>query len=65
MHGHGGGLKTEEGRARIAATHTISGRETRAIRKDRAEKLAELRLLEQQMYKLGMLKQRSSKSRSG
>ena len=57
MHGSGSsGAKTPEGRQRCSQANLIHGRETRAIRKARSEKLAELRLIEQQMYKLGMLK---------
>ena len=40
---HGGwstGAKTAEGRARIAAAHTVHGRETRAKRAERSAKLA-------------------------
>jgi len=43
---HGGkstGAKTVEGRAACAAAKTIHGRETRAIRKERAVKLRELK----------------------
>ena len=46
---HGGrstGSKTLEGKARQIAANTIHGRETRAIRKERSAKLAELYELE-------------------
>jgi len=45
---HGGkstGPKTTEGKAACAAAKTIHGRETRAIRKERAAKLRELKAL--------------------
>jgi hypothetical protein len=50
------GPKTAEGRARCAAAKTVHGRETRAIRRERGIKSAELLLLEELMVKLGMLK---------
>jgi len=40
------GAKTAEVRARIAAAHTVHGRETRAKRAERSAKLAELYELE-------------------
>jgi len=46
---HGGrstGSKTLEGKARQIAANTVHGRETRAIRKERSAKLAELYELE-------------------
>ena len=55
---HGGrstGAKTAEGRARIAAAHTVHGRETRAKRAERSAKLAELHELEMLGRKLGMI----------
>lgn len=55
---HGGassGPKTQAGRRRCAGAKTIHGRETREIRRRRAEGLAELRTLELVMAKLGML----------
>jgi len=45
---HGGkstGPKTKAGRARIAAAHTVHGRETRQKRADTSAKLAELHQL--------------------
>lgn len=55
---HGGkstGPRTAEGRQRCADARTVHGNETRTIRKLRSEKLAELRRLEDQMARLGML----------
>ena len=54
---HGGrstGPKTQAGRARIAAAHTVHGRETRAIRAERSAKLAELYELEMLGRSIGM-----------
>ena len=54
---HGGkstGAKTAEGRARIAAAHTVHGRETRAKRAERSAKLAELHQLEQLGFTCGL-----------
>jgi hypothetical protein len=54
---HGGrstGPKTAEGRARIAAAHTVHGRETRAKRVERSAKLAELHQLEQLGFTCGL-----------
>ena len=54
---HGGrstGPKTKAGRARIAAAHTVHGRETRAIRAERSAKLAELHQLEQLGFTCGL-----------
>ena len=54
---HGGkstGAKTAEGRARIAAAHTVHGRETRQKRADTSAKLAELRQLEQLGFTCGL-----------
>tara|TARA_B100001964_G_scaffold135605_1_gene149699 strand:+ start:19 stop:369 length:351 start_codon:yes stop_codon:yes gene_type:complete len=56
---HGGkstGAKTTDGKRRCAAAKTIHGRETRAIRNARSEKLAELRQLETQMVEMGILR---------
>jgi len=58
---HGGkstGAKTAEGRARIAAAHTVHGRETRAIRADSSAKLAELYELEMLGRSIGMFEGR-------
>ena len=56
---HHGGLstsaKTPEGKARQIAANTIHGRETRAIRKERSAKLAELYELEMLGRELGMI----------
>ena len=55
---HGGlstGPKTKEGRARCAAAKTVHGRETRKIRQERSQKLAELRFLKEQLYRAGLL----------
>lgn len=55
---HGGrslGAKTPEGRARIAAAHTVHGRETRAIRQERSRQLAYLAELEKLARVLGMI----------
>jgi hypothetical protein len=54
---HGGkstGPKTAEGRAKIAAVHTIHGRETKKIRAERSLKLAEIHHLEQLGYECGL-----------
>ena len=58
---HGGrstGAKTVEGRARIAAAHTVHGRETRAIRAERSAKLVELYELEVLGRSIGMFEGR-------
>jgi hypothetical protein len=56
---HHGGLstsaKTPEGKARQIAANTIHGRETRAIRKERSAKLAELYEIEKEMRSMGMV----------
>ena len=55
---HGGastGPKTPEGRAKCAAAKTVHGWETREKRRMRADKLAELRLMEQVMIEAGMI----------
>lgn len=55
---HGGastGPKTPEGRQRCAEARTVHGRERRATRRVRAEKLRELRQLQGVMAGLGML----------
>jgi len=54
---HGGkstGPKTKAGRARIAAAHTVHGRETRQKRADSSAKLAELHQLEQLGFTCGL-----------
>ena len=58
---HGGrstGAKTVEVRARIAAAHTVHGRETRAIRAERSAKLAELYELKMLGRSIGMFEGR-------
>ena len=55
---HGGrstGSKTPEGKARQIAANTKHGRETRAIRKERSAKLAELYELEMLGRELGLI----------
>jgi hypothetical protein len=55
---HGGrstGSRTPEGKARQIEANTIHGRETRAIREERKQKLAELYELEKEMRRLGMM----------
>ena len=54
---HGGrstGAKTVEGRARIAAAHTVHGRETREKRLNNSVLMSELRVIEEFMFELGM-----------
>ncbi len=53
--GKGHGASTPEGRARIAAAHTVHGRETRAIRQERSKQLAYLAELEKLARVLGMI----------
>jgi hypothetical protein len=56
---HGGastGPRTPEGRQKCAEAKTVHGWETRAIRRERAEKLAELRELEQVMVAAGVIR---------
>ena len=55
---HGGrsrGSITTAGRARQIAANTKHGRETRAIRKERSAKLAELYEIEKEMRSMGMV----------
>jgi hypothetical protein len=55
---HGGrstGPKTTEGKARIAALHTVHGQETRAKRAERSLASARLSQLEDAAYLLGMM----------
>ena len=52
--GRGSGPKTAEGKARIAAAHTVHGQETKAARADRSAASARLSRLEDSMYVLGM-----------
>ena len=61
---HGGwstGAKTAEGRAKIAAAHTVHGRETRAKSAERSAKLAELYELEMLGRSIGMFEGRMVK----
>ena len=54
---HGGrstGPKTTEGKARIAATHTVHGQETSAVRTERSAGSARLSRIEDAMYLLEM-----------
>jgi hypothetical protein len=54
---HGGrspGPKTAEGKARLAAVHTVHGQETRAKRAERSVSSARLSQLEDAMHVLGM-----------
>jgi hypothetical protein len=54
---HGGrstGPKTESGKARIAAAHTVHGRETREQREQRSAALARISQLEDAMHVLKM-----------
>lgn len=50
------GPATPEGVARCAAAKTVHGRETRAIRRERGIKSAELLLLEDLMFALRMIR---------
>lgn len=52
--GRGSGPKTAEGKARIAATHTKHGQETKAVRAERSSASARLSQLEDAMHVLGM-----------
>ena len=52
--GRGSGPKTAEGKARIAAAHTIHGQETKAVRAERSAASARLSQLEDAMHVLGM-----------
>ena len=55
---HGGmstGPKTEAGRQRCAEANTTNGWETRPIRAERRQKLAELKELEQQLIAKGLI----------
>ena len=55
---HGGastGPKTSEGKVRCAGAKTVHGWETREKRRMRAEKLRELRQIEQVMVEAGMM----------
>ena len=52
--GRGSGPKTPEGKARIAAAHTVHGQETTKARSARAAASAKLSALEDAMHILGM-----------
>ena len=52
--GRGSGPKTAEGKARIAAAHTVHGQETQTARAERSAASARLSRLEDVMYVLGM-----------
>ena len=55
---HGGrstGSRTPEGKASQIAANTKHGNETRAIRKERSAKLAELYEIEKEMRNMGMI----------
>lgn len=54
---HGGrstGPKTAEGKARIAAAHTVHGKETNSVRTERSKGSARLSRIEDAMYLLEM-----------
>ena len=53
--GHSTGSKTPEGKARQIAANTKHGNETRAIRKERSAKIAELYELEMLGRELGLI----------
>lgn len=61
--GRGSGPKTAEGKARIAAAHTVNGQETRAVRAERSAASARLSRLEDAMHVLGMTSAPRSKGR--
>ena len=52
--GRGSGPKTAEGKARIAAAHTVHSQETKEARAERSAASARLSRLEDAMYVLGM-----------
>ena len=52
--GRGSGPKTAEGKARIAAAHTVHGQETKAARAERSAGSARLSRIEDAMYLLEM-----------
>lgn len=52
--GRGSGPKTTEGKARIAAVHTVHGQESKAARTARSAASAKLSQLEDAMHVLGM-----------
>ncbi len=63
---HGGrstGPRTPEGKARVAAAHTIHGRETRQKRLEASYKLAELYQLEELGYSCGLFPEGTERTR--
>ena len=52
--GRGSGPKTTEGKARIAAAHTLHGQKTKTIRAERSVASSRLSRLEDAMHVLGM-----------
>ena len=52
--GRGSGPKTAEGKARIAAAHTVHGQETNAVRAEQSAGSARLSRIEDAMYLLEM-----------
>ena len=48
--GRGSGPKTAEGKARVGAAHLVHGNETKALRRERSQKAAELLQLEDVMH---------------
>ena len=63
---HGGrstGPRTPEGKARVAAAHTIHGRETRQKRLDTSYKLAELHELERLGHSCGLFPEGTERTR--
>lgn len=61
--GRGSGPKTAEGKARIAAAHTVHGQETKEVRADRSAASTRLSQLEDAMYVLGLTSVGRSKGR--
>ena len=61
--GRGSGPKTAEGKARIAAAHTVHGQESKAVRAERSVASARLSQLEDAMHVLGMTKATRSRGR--
>lgn len=61
--GRGSGPKTAEGKARIAAAHTIHGQETKAARAERSAASARLSQFEDAMHVLGMTSEPRNRGR--
>lgn len=61
--GRGSGPKTPEGKARIAAAHTVHGQETKAVRVERSVATARLSRLEDAMHVLGMTSEPRTRGR--